>query len=435
MSGEEPHGQNVPARRETGQRGTEQQGTDRQGTDRQGPSARRERVAACLIVQNEQDRLPAALASVKFCDEIVVVDGGSTDRTMEIARQAGARVIENAWPGFARQRNLAIDSADSDWILEVDADERVSAVLRQSIEELLAAAPATDMAVCPLRNRFLGGLLGPSAKYPAYRSRLFRRGAYRHDQSRAVHEGLEKAERPLILEGDLEHELASTIREALSDTWGYARLESQHVARPSHRGTYLVGIVLRPLGKFVYRTVIDGGWRDGWRGLLKIWLDVTSDALVWTRVLVGNNPRSPAALENETAPSSQRHFGRRAAALPKVVALADAGRPAQAAQRWLEKLHDAGLDVTLITEQSISDSELPTQTIRRLRPVAVMRAIDLEMQIQAIHAVVAFGRRARLISRLLPSSLRPSIDGLSSDLDPAGALATIHAAYPQTSES
>jgi hypothetical protein len=395
----------------------------------------RERVTACLIVQNEQERLPAALESVAFCDEIVVVDGGSSDRTVEIAREAGALVIESPWPGYARQRNIAIDAAGGEWILEVDADERVSPKLRRSIEELLAAQPAgPDIAVCPLRNRFLGGLLGPSAKYPAYRSRLFRRGSYRHDQSRTVHEGLDRAERPAILDGDLEHELAGTLREALSDMWRYARLDSQHVQRPLTPGAYLVGIVLRPLAKVAYRIVVDRGWQDGWRGLLKISLDAVSDALVWTRVLIGTAGSSPATPESSAPTAPHNHFGRRTPPLPKIVALAGRGKPTRTAERWLEKLKAAGLDVTLISEDPIAATELPTQTVRALQPLEIMRILDLEMQIQAIYAVVPFGRRARLIAGLLPGSLRPSVSGLSSDLDPDSAIAVIREAVPSASE-
>jgi glycosyltransferase involved in cell wall biosynthesis len=192
----------------------------------------RARISACLIVQDEHERLPAALASVAFCDEVIVVDGGSTDDTVALAREAGAQVIESPWRGFAIQRNVAIDAARGDWILEVDADERVSPALRSSIEALLDRPPQdVGIAVCALRNRFLGGLLGPSAKYPAYRSRLFRRGAYRHDESLAVHEGLELRELPAILEGDLEHELAATLLPPLSEGGPSA---SRRQARLSH---------------------------------------------------------------------------------------------------------------------------------------------------------------------------------------------------------
>jgi hypothetical protein len=383
-----------------------------------------ERVAACLIVQNEQERLGAALDSVAFCDEVIVVDGGSSDRTVEIARGKGARVIENPWPGFAAQRNIAIDASSSDWILEVDADERVSPSLRESIERLLATPPpGVDMAVCPLRHRFLGGSLGHSAKYPGYRARLFRRGAYRHDESRAVHEGLDLHERPLILEGDLEHELAASLSEALLDTWRYAQLESHHVASPSAALPYSAGIVLRPLAKFLYRMIVLGGWRDGWRGALKISLDVGSDALVW--VLVLRRGRGTAA----DIPESRdvEHFGRRRVGPAKVVALAAGGGSTREAAAWLSRLQAQGIDVTLISPEKPLECDVPLAPMRRLMPLAAMRAIDAEMHLRIIDAVVPVGRRARLVWRLLPSTLRPEIAGVDQDVAPAQAAAAAQA--------
>ncbi len=377
----------------------------------------REPITACLIVQNEQERLPAALASVAFCDEVIVVDGGSTDATVRIATEAGARVIESPWPGFAAQRNIGIDAAATDWILEVDADERISQRLRESILELLSDPPAgAAMAVFALRNRFLGGPLGPSAKYPSYRSRLFRRSVYRHDEGRAVHEGIELRERPVILEGDLEHELAATPGEALADLWRYARLESAHVPRPSSPAAYLKGIVLRPAAKFGYRTLIDGGWRDGWRGLAKILLDVSSDALVWVRVLLGAG-RDP---ESEDGEATDEHFGRRRVGPLKIVALASGDGAALEASRWLEDLRSRGADVALIAERAPDDLRIPHQVTGRLGPLSAIRAIENELHVRPIDALVAVGGRAQRILRLLPSSLRPEIEGLSLDGEPEG---------------
>jgi glycosyltransferase involved in cell wall biosynthesis len=388
-----------------------------------------QRVTACLIVQNEQERLPAALDSVAFCNEIVVIDGGSTDRTVEIALAAGATVIENPWPGFAVQRNVALDAATSEWVFELDADERVSSRLRANIEELLIAPePGVNIAVCALRNRFLGGLLGPSAKYPAYRSRLFRRDAYRHDESRAVHEGIEPHERPAVLDGDLKHELAETPREALIDAWHYARLESEHIRPTRNVRPYLVGIAVRPVAKVAYRAIVDGGWRDGWRGLLKILLDATSDALVWALVLVRTLRGSTASTKTLTHTANDGHFGRRPAGLPKVVVIAGRGEAAQMAQRWLDALRAAGIDVALVSDDDRSDAKIPTRTVRHLRPLATMRALDIEMQIRAIHAVVAFGHRARLVRHCLPSALRPEIPGLDAQADPVVAAERVHAA-------
>jgi hypothetical protein len=386
----------------------------------------RERISACLIVQNEQRRLPAALASVAFCDEIVVVDGGSTDRTLEIARAAGARVIENRWPGFAAQRNVALDVADGDWVLELDADERVSTQLRVSIEALLAAPPeGVGMAMLPLRHRFLGGLLGPSAKYPTLRSRLFRRGRYRHDESRAVHEGIEPLERPVVLDGDLEHELADTTHEALLDTWRYAQLEATHCQPPSTPRGYLFGILLRPLAKVFYRVFVDAGWRDGWRGLLNISLDVGSDALVWVLVLMrashrgapGGDSAADVPAEDRVAAGATAHFGRIRMGAPKVVVVASHGSAAQEAATWLAQLQAHGVDVALISDERRPSVEVPLQRVAKLRPLTVMHALDVEMQMRTLDAVLPMGRRARMLWRLLPWTLRPSIPGLTAGLE------------------
>jgi len=396
------------------------------------PQPPHRRISACLIVQDEQEHLPGALDSLSFCDEVIVVDGGSTDRTVELAHAAGARVIENPWPGFAAQRNLAVDAATSEWVFELDADERISPRLRASILALLADPPeGVSIAVCPLRNRFLGRWLGASAKYPAYRSRLFRQGVYRHDESREVHEGIEPRERPAVLDGDLDHELATTLREALRDTWRYARLESAHIRRPHSPSAYLTGIVLRPATKIAYRTIVDGGWRDGWQGILKMVLDAGSDALVWTRVLLragGGAPRGAQPPDNDTGRTELRdsdtgraHFGRRPTGPPKVVALAGGANATVTAASWLRALDAEGLDVVLVSDQHNGGEEVPARRVTHLWPLATMRALDIEMQLRTAHAVVPVGRRAELIRHLLPGSLRPEIQGLEASLDPARA--------------
>src|SRR3981081_1437265 len=96
------------------------------------------KLTACIITHNEADRIESCLRSVSFCDEILVVDSHSTDTTRQIASSLGARVIERDWPGYRSQKQFAIDSASSDWVLCLDADERVSPELRSEIEALRA---------------------------------------------------------------------------------------------------------------------------------------------------------------------------------------------------------------------------------------------------------------------------------------------------------
>ena len=146
-------------------------------------------------------------------------------------------MIEHPWQGFGAQRNVAIDDADRDWVLEIDADERVTPGLRAEIEAFLADAPAgVDICGCPAATCCMGGRLGPSAKYPKYRLRLFRRGAYRHDERLTVHEGLWAFGRTWAFEGDLEHVLADTLGEAIRDAGAYARLEAQQLSGPISAG-------------------------------------------------------------------------------------------------------------------------------------------------------------------------------------------------------
>jgi glycosyltransferase involved in cell wall biosynthesis len=255
-------------------------------------------VCACIIARNEEQRLPAALASVAFCDEVVVVDAGSRDGTVELARAAGARVIEHPWRGFGAQRNVAIDATGADWILEVDADERVTPRLRAEIEAFLANVPeGVDICAVPCRDLLLGGRLGPSAKYPKYRLRLFRRGRYRHDERVAVHEGLWAFGPTWAFEGDLEHVLADSAGEAIRDVWSYARLEAEQLRGPISPADRVRGILIRPFAKLWDRLLVGGGWRDGWRGLAKISLDCAADALVWA---LAHSADSAAAAPSRT---------------------------------------------------------------------------------------------------------------------------------------
>lgn len=357
-------------------------------------------VTACLIVKDEEVRLPAALETVAFCDEIVVVDSGSADRTPQIARAAGAKVIENPWPGFGGQRNVAIDHATGDWILEVDADERVSPLLRREIEDFLAGPPPADanIGAQPQRDWFLGAPLSAAGKYPKYRYRFFRRGAYRHDELRTVHEGLWSREPVVVFEGDFEHVLAGNWREALKDVWNYAKLEESQQVSPSGAAQWTRRLVLRPPLKFAYRLVIEGGWRDGWRGATKIGLDCASDVMVWTRVLARPAGEGPD-------PGDVHGLGARLwLGPPRLVGVAGGPADVRPATAWLVEAAAAGADVAIVSDVA------PPPGIRGRRvpdvgPLYLIRALDAEEQLRPYDAVVPFGRRARVLTRLLRGRL------------------------------
>ncbi len=375
-------------------------------------------LSACVITRNEERSLPDCLASVAFCKEIVLVDSGSSDATIEIARAAGARVVEQPWLGFSAQRNIALDHAIGHWVLEIDADERVSPELRREIERLLADPPdGVDLVALPLREIFLGRALGPSAKYPKYRHRLLRRGAYRHDEARTVHEGFIPEGAVAPLEGDLAHLLATSWSEAVGDAWRYARLEAGQLQGSRSPAAWFRGALVRPAVKLLYRLAIDGGWRDGWPGLARISLDCATDTAVWTRHLLGRR----GSQRGSSGVAGSAHYGSRRLRRGslRVVGIATDPGTAQIAQRWLAGAAAAGGDVALISARSAPGrGTVRVRLLRRLGPLALIRALDAEDQLRPIDAVVAFGARARLLLRCIPSGLRGQLSDITQETDP-----------------
>jgi glycosyltransferase involved in cell wall biosynthesis len=166
-------------------------------------------LSAVLITKNAGGQLQACLSSLGFCDEIVIVDSGSSDSTLEIARRFNARVIQHDWMGFGRQKQYAVDQAANNWVLCIDADERVSPRLAASITQALSK-PATPVFRMPRRNRFLGKWLAHGEGYPDWSPRLFDRRAARWSDD-TVHEKVLYAVTPGTLDGDLLHESADNI--------------------------------------------------------------------------------------------------------------------------------------------------------------------------------------------------------------------------------
>jgi glycosyltransferase involved in cell wall biosynthesis len=380
-------------------------------------------ISACIIARNEQESLPGCLASVAFCQEIVLVDSGSTDATMEIARAAGARVIENAWRGFAAQRNVALDHARGEWVLEIDADERVSPRLREEIEAFLANPPGVDLAGLPVREIFLGHPLGPSGKYPKYRHRLVRRGSYRHDERRTVHEGFVPEGPVHPFTGDLIHLLATDWGEAVGDCWRYARLEAGQLSGARTPGRILRGALLRPAVKLIYRLAVDGGWRDGWAGAAKIGLDCATDSLVWIRYLLG----ARGSELGDSGVGEGEHYGSwkvRRGPL-HVVAVAGTGSDSARAADWLAGAARAGADVALLTPApadsvaAAAGHGVRLRRLERLGPLALIRALDAEEQLRSIDGVLAFGSAANLVLRLVPRGLRGPVRDLRGESDPS----------------
>ncbi len=136
-------------------------------------------VSAVVITKDEERNIAACLESLKWSDEIIVVDACSTDRTVDIAKGFTDRVYVRPWPGYGPQKNFAIDQAHATWILVLDADERVTDELQDEIRQVLQAGPSPELAgfEVPRRNYFYGQWIRGGGIYPDYQLRLFRRSA------------------------------------------------------------------------------------------------------------------------------------------------------------------------------------------------------------------------------------------------------------------
>ena len=221
-------------------------------------------LSAVLITRNAADQLEPCLSSLAFCDEIVVVDSGSSDRTCEIAREFGARLVEKEWLGFGRQKQYAVDQADHDWVLCIDADERVSPQLAASIARAMEGPVATVYRM-PRRNRFLGRWLRHGEGYPDWSARLFDRRSARWSDD-PVHEKVFYAVTPGTLQGDLLHESAESLRDYLEKQNRYTTLAAQDLFERGRSATGL-HLVVSPLVRFIKFYVFRLGFLDGLPGL------------------------------------------------------------------------------------------------------------------------------------------------------------------------
>jgi len=260
-------------------------------------------VSAVLIVKNAARELPACLASVNFCAEILVVDSGSTDATVAIAEAAGARVIRSHWRGFGAQKQFAVEQAAYDWVLCIDTDERVSDRLRQSLCAVFAVpkgdfpetdsklrgvpkgdwlrgvspapAPCVPMGTFPAyryarRNRFMGRYLRHGEGYPDWVVRCFDRRHARWSDD-VVHEKVMVAGDKAVatLAGDLLHDSAESIENYLAKQNRYSTLAAEAAIAQGKRA-HVGNLLLSPWVRFIKFYFLRLGLLDGLPGLVHI---------------------------------------------------------------------------------------------------------------------------------------------------------------------
>ena len=234
-------------------------------------------VSVAIITCNEEQNLPRTLASVQFADQIIVVDSGSADRTVEIAQSFNATVIYQQWLGFAAQKNLAISHCTGDWILSLDADEELSPELQEQITTLIPSNPPADAYFLRRRNLFLGKWIRFGGFYPDPKLRLFRRNTAGftqtpHFEDRLVHETIAFDGESATLDFDLIHHAYPTLESYIEHMDRYSTLGAKHLLRSnrdSHTtSAFVANVLLIPYLTFLWNYVFRLGFLDGREGLL-----------------------------------------------------------------------------------------------------------------------------------------------------------------------
>jgi glycosyltransferase involved in cell wall biosynthesis len=227
----------------------------------------RQPFSVVIITKNAARQLAACLESASFADELLVVDSGSIDGTAELALQRGARVLQKEWLGFGRQKQYAVEAARHDWVLCLDADERVSQPLRESIHAALSA-PAAEAYAMPRCNRFMGRWLRHGEGYPDWSLRLFDRRHARWSDD-PVHEKVLTDGPVARIAGDLLHDSAETLAGYLDKQNRYTSMQAEALFKAGKRAG-VARLLLSPALRFVKFYFLRLGFLDGTPGFVHI---------------------------------------------------------------------------------------------------------------------------------------------------------------------
>ncbi|HEV2474034.1 MAG TPA: glycosyltransferase family 2 protein [Chthonomonadales bacterium] len=229
-------------------------------------------LSVAMIAMNEEANLPRTLESVRWADEIIVVDSGSKDRTLEIAQSFGAKTSYHAFRGHGEQKNVALDLCTSEWILLLDADEVLSPELQAEIQTVLRGEPAYGAYWIPRLNLYFGRWMRHGGFYPDHKLRLFRRGAARMSEGVGPHSTPQFNGPRGTLKHDMLHYAYPTMAIYLEHMNRYSNEIAQllHQRGRISRGwpAFLWNAVLNPAATFVYNYIFRLGFLDGREGLI-----------------------------------------------------------------------------------------------------------------------------------------------------------------------
>jgi glycosyltransferase involved in cell wall biosynthesis len=284
-----------------------------QATSAKADTEGRALISAFVICFNEEDQIADCLESLRFCDEIVCVDSYSTDRTVEICKEWGARVVQRKWGGYREQKDFGLNQATHEWVLNIDADERVSDGLRDSIlqvlrDDYLVAQGLADPALRPADgyefNRvvyYLGRWWRLGGWYPEYRLRFFRK-------SKTKWGGVDPHEKPIVLgknrrlEGELYHFTYDNLEEQLRKLNTFSTIAAEEDYKRGKRSN-VAKIFLSPVHRMLKFYLLKKGYREGVAGVIVAFVEgyytFMKYAKLWELELMDKQQQNKTAHENE----------------------------------------------------------------------------------------------------------------------------------------
>ncbi len=223
-------------------------------------------VSVVVLTRNEEENIGPCLETLRWADELLVLDSFSEDATVQIARDMGAEVHQRAFVNYPQQRNAALQLASRDWVFFVDADERATPELAEEIRTVVDEAGYVGWWV-PRENYIFGKWIRHAGWFPDLQLRLLRRDKARYDETREVHELVELEGQAGHLQNLLIHYNYDTVREFRARQDMYTSYEARMMFDKGERAR-IRNFILQPLRQFHWRYVTLQGYKDGWRGFL-----------------------------------------------------------------------------------------------------------------------------------------------------------------------
>lgn len=224
------------------------------------------KLSVVIITKNEEKNIRRCLESVKWADEIIVVDSQSEDKTIEIVQEYNAKVYSPEWRGYGPAKQEGVKHATHDWIFSIDADEEVSKPLESEIKSILSQEDLADGYLMPRKTNFMGRWINHSNWYPDHILRLFdkTKGGF---NSNRVHEAVEIAGSKNYLQNDLLHYSNPNLDEYLRKFNIYTRMGAEDLLAKNKKAG-LFGICIKPLAAFIKHYFLKRGFLDGLEGFL-----------------------------------------------------------------------------------------------------------------------------------------------------------------------